>query len=128
MDYAAPEVLLGQPYDGRATDGWALGVLLYSLMEGRLPFDPIPNSRKRGANNVKHRIARCDWLWCECGDEDGGWDSTTVKGREMQGAKEVVEGLLRKTGRGRWSVDKVAHSDWVRSGIRCEGGLSGLEH
>lgn len=31
-DYAAPEILLGQPYDGRHTDAWALGVLLYALM------------------------------------------------------------------------------------------------
>lgn len=39
-DYAAPEILMGQPYDGHQTDAWALGVVLYALMEGRLPFDP----------------------------------------------------------------------------------------
>src|SRR4051812_33809991 len=32
-DYAAPEVIMGQPYDGRATDAWSLGVLLYALLE-----------------------------------------------------------------------------------------------
>lgn len=126
IDYAAPEVLLGQPYDGRATDAWALGVLLYALMEGRLPFDPIPNSRRRGASNVKHRIARCDWLWCEYGDEDGEWDATTAKGQEMEGARRVVEGLLKKVSRGRWSLDMVAESEWVKGGILTEDGLSRL--
>ncbi|KZT24043.1 Pkinase-domain-containing protein, partial [Neolentinus lepideus HHB14362 ss-1] len=29
--YAAPEVVLGRPYDGRATDAWAMGVVLYAV-------------------------------------------------------------------------------------------------
>lgn len=123
MDYAAPEVLLGQPYDGRATDAWALGVLLYALMEGRLPFDAIPRGKRRGPNNVKHRIARCDWLWCEYGDDYGDWSESAPRALEMQGAREVVEGLLKKVGRGRWPLDKVQATKWVRDGIQIEGGL-----
>ncbi|VEU22598.1 DEKNAAC103583 [Brettanomyces naardenensis] len=38
IDYAAPEVLNGKPYDGKAQDVWAMGVLLYTLVFKENPF------------------------------------------------------------------------------------------
>ncbi|CAJ0572058.1 unnamed protein product, partial [Mesorhabditis spiculigera] len=37
--YAAPELVLGQPYMGNEADVWSMGVLLYALLCGRLPFE-----------------------------------------------------------------------------------------
>ncbi|KAF2995594.1 hypothetical protein E8E13_004946 [Curvularia kusanoi] len=119
-DYAAPEILLGQPYDGRATDAWALGVLLYALMEGRLPFDPPPG--KAGARSrAAHRIARCDWVWVKFGDDDGEWDPE--KGQDWAGARECVESLLKKVSRGRKNLEEIQNMSWVKEGIQVEGGL-----
>jgi protein-serine/threonine kinase len=160
-DYAAPELLMGQEYDGRQTDAWALGVLLYALMEGRLPFDAIPGSRRQSPTT--HRIARCEWQWLRWGDRDGDWDggvwaaehrrgplganssnsngmgsanasggASAVQmpereeflkwGNELDGAKDIVEGLLKKVNR-RWSIAKVRETSWVTEAMQVDGGL-----
>ena len=117
-DYAAPELLMGQEYDGRTTDAWALGVLLYAIMEGRLPFDPIPGARRQSPRS--HRIARCEWSWVKWADAGGEWD--VDRGKELVGGRECVEGLLKRA-RTRWSLDTVADQSWVSGGVAVDGGL-----
>ena len=119
-DYAAPELLMGQAYDGRATDAWALGVLLYALLEGRLPFDPVPGARRQSPTS--HRIARCEWSWVRWAGGDGEWDEEKGTREGLEGARRCVEGLLCRV-RGRWSLERVAGEEWVRGGIEVEGGL-----
>ncbi|KAK8137204.1 CAMK kinase [Apiospora sp. TS-2023a] len=124
-DYAAPEVILGQPYDGRAIDAWSMGVLLYSLLESRLPFDPPPGASDahRMRSRTSHRIARVEWRWIEYAGEDGDHDGDEAKfeARGLKGAMEVTEGLLKRA-RSRWTIEKVATNEWVRGGIQVEGG------
>ncbi|XP_075844008.1 NUAK family SNF1-like kinase 2 [Microtus pennsylvanicus] len=37
--YASPEIINGKPYVGPEVDSWSLGVLLYILVHGTMPFD-----------------------------------------------------------------------------------------
>ncbi|KAI0540081.1 kinase-like domain-containing protein [Xylaria digitata] len=125
-DYAAPEVILGQPYDGRATDAWSLGVLLYALIESRLPFDPPPGASdyQRMRSRTSHRIARVEWNWVKYVGEDGDHDANTAmfEKDELRGAMEITEGLLRRA-RSRWPMAQVIEHEWVREAIRVDGGI-----
>ncbi|TPX31998.1 hypothetical protein SmJEL517_g04825 [Synchytrium microbalum] len=37
--YAAPEMILGRKYEGPEVDMWSLGIILFALLCGHLPFD-----------------------------------------------------------------------------------------
>lgn len=50
-DYAAPELFQGVPYRGDKADVWALGIVLYALFTGELPFHD--KNRKKLVENVK---------------------------------------------------------------------------
>lgn len=75
QDYVSPELLMGLKYDGLLLDAWSFGVLVYAMLEDRLPFDPPPlNSaesgvspsvikRRRNRHSSAHRIAMIEWLW-----------------------------------------------------------------
>lgn len=39
--YASPEIVNGRPYRGPEVDTWSLGVLLYTLVHGTMPFDGL---------------------------------------------------------------------------------------
>nr|KAF6374301.1 hypothetical protein mPipKuh1_009524 [Pipistrellus kuhlii] len=43
--YMAPEVLRGEPYDGRKADVWGLGASLYKAVTGRVPFPGNSNEK-----------------------------------------------------------------------------------
>lgn len=125
-DYAAPEVILGQPYDGRLVDAWSLGVVYYALIESRLPFDPPPNAAAyiKQRSKASHRICRVEWKWIKFNGEEGEHEANPAEFEKagLLGAMRCTEALLKKA-RYRVPLDKLAEDPWVKEGICVEGGI-----
>ncbi|TID19180.1 hypothetical protein CANINC_003750 [Pichia inconspicua] len=107
-DYVSPELLLGMPYDGKQNDCWSLGVVLYVLLESRLPFDPLPteinklNSRKA---NPSHRIVMIMWSWYKVRDDPTGIFAEP---------KSIVKMLLCKRDK-RATILDIANTEWIKN-------------
>ncbi|KAL2916455.1 hypothetical protein HK105_203888 [Polyrhizophydium stewartii] len=48
IQYASPEILRGEKYRGRPTDIWALGILLYTILYGEVPFASSEQAKTLG--------------------------------------------------------------------------------
>ena len=55
-------------------------------------------------------------------DGEGEWDAE--RGKDLEGGRECVEGLLRRA-KVRWGLEKVAGEEWVKGGITVDEGLRG---
>lgn len=56
--YAAPEILQGRPYDPKKADVWAIGVILYIFVTGKMPFDET-----KGTKSILEEQRALDFRW-----------------------------------------------------------------
>ncbi|XP_061459222.1 testis-specific serine/threonine-protein kinase 2-like [Rhineura floridana] len=65
--YAAPEVIQGRPYHPKVYDMWSLGVILYVMVSGYMPYDDS-NVKRMVRLQEEHRVLFPDSLSIECKD------------------------------------------------------------
>lgn len=129
QDYIAPELLMGLKYDGRKTDSWSIGVLIYALLEDRLPFDmpshmaqppagisPSVLRRKRARHNPAHRISMIDWDWYRLIDLISNPDISDESKRIMKNLKNTVDVFLVRKDRRLTTLELVNSKEfaWIR--------------
>ncbi|KAI9101318.1 kinase-like domain-containing protein [Phlyctochytrium arcticum] len=104
-EYAAPELIQALPYDGRKTDLWALGIILFALLTGELPFSPRPGERPR---SLFHRICRGDFHF-----PDEGKAGSTTAPHVSDSAKDLVRRILKPNPARRATMEEVLAHPWL---------------
>ncbi|EDV93282.1 testis-specific serine/threonine-protein kinase 1 [Drosophila grimshawi] len=96
--YAAPEVVCGVPYDPKRADAWSLGVILFIMLNGKMPFDDSnltklledQRSKKYSFRRKLHDVISSH-------------------------AKSTVSVLLEPNSTVRWDLSEVLNCDWLQS-------------
>ncbi|KAK9764265.1 hypothetical protein K7432_008374 [Basidiobolus ranarum] len=95
-EYCAPEILLGQSTDGVKADIWSLGIILFTMVAGHLPFNLEPNESRRA---FYARINRAEY---EC------------PSKVSEEAHDLISKLLQSQPSQRATIDDIKKHQWLQ--------------
>jgi len=106
--YAAPEMIAGKRYSGLPADIWSLGIILYAMACGYLPFED-PNTGK-----LYKKILNCDYL---------------IPGFISANCKEMIKKILNTDPVTRPKAVEIRKHPWYQliESVEMEGIIVGQE-
>ncbi|ENN74869.1 hypothetical protein D910_02509 [Dendroctonus ponderosae] len=90
--YVSPEILETGQYSGKGADMWSIGVILYTMLVGRYPFNDA------GHANLFAKISNCSYVIPEC-----------VSAR----ARCLIRSLLRRDPSERITSEDILYHPWL---------------
>jgi serine/threonine protein kinase len=89
MNFASPEILKGTSYRAEPAEMWSLGVLLFTILTGEVPYtDPYTAAAGRE------------------------WPRHKVQGKISPECVEILDGLLMRNLELRWDLDTLVNARW----------------
>ena len=89
--YASPEMIAGKRYHGLDTDLWSLGVILYAMTVGYLPFEDSDT------NKLYKKILSCEYL---------------VPGYVDKQAKDMMKHIMQSDPKQRYKIKDIKAHSW----------------
>ncbi|KAL4237520.1 hypothetical protein ACF0H5_002234 [Mactra antiquata] len=98
--YASPEILRGEPYDPKKADLWAMGVILYIFITGKMPYD-----ESKGNHGVLEEQKKLNFPWHK-------FKYATVD------IKTMILWLFQNTYQDRPGIDMVMDHEWMNRDLK----------
>lgn len=92
--YVSPECISGKPYDGKTTDVWSCGVILYAMLTGQLPWT------KRNQTQLFAQIKRGEYQ---------------IPGFLSDKCRNFIRSLLTVDVSKRITIEEALNNEWLRS-------------
>eukprot|EP00051_Salpingoeca_urceolata_P004899 m.68699 g.68699 ORF g.68699 m.68699 type:complete len:739 (+) comp13921_c0_seq2:375-2591(+) len=90
--YAAPEILANEKYCGPMVDVWSLGVIVFTLLTGEMPFQE---------DNIAISLDRINRAAFEMPDY------------LSEDAQDLISSILKRNPEERWSLQRIKASPWL---------------
>ena len=94
--YASPEILRGEPYDPKKADVWAIGVILYIFITGKMPYD-----ESKGNQGVLEEQKKLNFPWQK-------FKFVTNE------VKDLIVRLFQQNYTDRPDIHGILDTDWVK--------------
>ena len=104
LTFVSPEVLIRKPYN-KEVDIWSLGVILYLMLSGELPFDDPDDNEQNIAKSIVY--------------DDVKFPPEKFSKRS-QAVIDLIKGCLTKDPKNRIKIDEILKGEWIKQQLYSE--------